>query len=49
MQYERYIMLAAIALIWLGVLDRPLNAAMSFVAEMLFRLVELIPGMPKLI
>ncbi|MBQ7719772.1 MAG: site-2 protease family protein [Clostridia bacterium] len=49
MQYERYIMLVAIALIWLGVLDRPLNAAMSFVAEMLFRLVELIPGMPQLI
>ena len=45
MRYERYIMLVAIALIWFGVLDRPLYAAINGVGSLLFWLVKLIPGL----
>lgn len=45
MQYERYIVFVMMALVWFGVLDRPLSMAISAVRDLLFWLVELIPGL----
>ena len=47
MKYERYIMLAVLALVLLGALDRPLSAAVGAVialVDRLTRFVELLFG-----
>lgn len=38
MKYERYIMVVLLALVWLGALDTPLNAAVSYGWRLLVRL-----------
>ena len=43
MQYERYIQLALMAMLYLGLLNRPLRFLVNGLAEMLFWLVELLP------
>ncbi|HHX53644.1 MAG TPA: site-2 protease family protein [Clostridiales bacterium] len=45
MQYERYIMLGLMALLWLGVLDRPLSLMINAVGNFLVFTVRLIPGL----
>lgn len=43
MQYERYIQLGLMLLLWLGFLDRPLSAIVSAVSNGMQFLVELLP------
>ena len=43
MQYERYIQLALMVLLYLGLLDRPLRFLVNGLADVLFWLVELLP------
>jgi Zn-dependent protease len=45
MMYERYIMLGLMALLWLGILDRPLNFMIGAVGNFLLFTVRLIPGL----
>ena len=43
MQYERYIMLAILVLLWFGLLTGPLSAISSLILGGMFRLLELLP------
>ncbi len=45
MQYERYIMLVLMALLWFGILDRPLMYMINAVGNFLLFTVRLIPGL----
>ena len=43
MKYERYIMIALLIMLFIGILDRPLNVTTNFVLDGIFRMWELIP------
>lgn len=43
MKYERYIQLGLMILLWLGLLSTPLSYAVSFISNLMMRIVSLLP------